>query len=152
MRLSHILLPASLEFIGDQAFRDCGSLASLTLGARLVKVGDNAFYAAGGLTLYIDASADVSGWSEAWNSTFLPVIYGCETSPEGYVISVTGGDGSVVNIFSDTRLGAPEREGHTLLGWSADPSASDAEIAPDGVTRIGAGERFYAVYAPDVQQ
>ena len=42
--LVHLVIPDSVEWIGDQSFDGCRSLASLTLPASLAHIGDEAFH------------------------------------------------------------------------------------------------------------
>ena len=127
--LKYVKLPASLKSIGGEAFRGCGSLESLVLGKSVESIGAHAFYGCDALTLYVDDEVLRDGWNKSFNSTFSPIILGCEISGEGYVLSVTVGDGTFINKFTDTVLSAPCREGYEFLGWSVSESASEAEYS-----------------------
>ena len=144
--LEDIALPPSLTRIGEQAFRDCTSLSSLTLGGNINFIGSHAFYGCDALTLYLSAELDVASPGGEWNSTFVPVIGGCELSADGYVSSVTALDIAVRNCFIDTVLGAPKRDGYVFLGWSRDAATSAADAELDAIRNIASGEKLFAVW------
>ena len=48
--LKGIILPSSLEIIGDRAFRNCSGLTSVTIGDSVTSIGDYAFDDCSGLT------------------------------------------------------------------------------------------------------
>ncbi len=144
--LSDLHIPTSVLSIGEQAFRDCGSLSSLTLGERLQAVGAHAFYSCNALTLYADADAHLSEWDARWNSSFVPVVVGCEISNDGYVTWVAANASSVINQFTDTELRAPRREGYTFLGWSTEESADVSQYALEYVFDPNRGETLYSVW------
>ncbi|MBQ2793607.1 MAG: leucine-rich repeat domain-containing protein [Clostridia bacterium] len=147
--LSDLRLPSTLISIGEQAFRSCGSLTYLALGAGIENIGAHAFYACDSLTLYVDASLDVSDFSEGWNSTFVPAVLGCEISAEGFVLSVLGGESTVLNGFSDVTLSAPKMEGCVFLGWSSYEDAAEAEYPTSKLLELAAGQRLYSVFHPE---
>jgi len=144
--LKELNIPATVVSIGDQAFRDCESLASLTLGKALGYVGAHAFYSCDVLTLYADSEINTSGWSDDWNSTFAPVVWGCDVSADGYVSAVKGSEQAVYNNFSDTVISAPTREGYIFLGWSKNKASSTAEQALSDVADLKNGDTFYSVW------
>ncbi len=51
--LKGIILPSSLEIIGDRAFRNCSGLTSVTIGDSVTSIGDYAFDDCSGLTSVI---------------------------------------------------------------------------------------------------
>lgn len=144
--LCDISLPASVLSIGEQAFRDCASLTSLTLGKNILNVGAHAFYACNKLTLYADAATHPSEWNEKWNSSFVPVVLGCEISDDGYVVSVTVQSISVINKFTDTELSAPARAGYTFVGWSGSASSQAAQYALEHVCDPERETTLYSVW------
>jgi len=144
--LTDPLVSATVVHIGDQAFRNCGSLKSLTLGKALVYVGAHAFYSCNALTVYADAYIDTSTFSKDWNSTFAPVVWGCEISADGYVSSVTGSETTVSNKFSDTTLSAPTKDGYVFIGWSKSKASASAEYTLNGVIGLPDGEMLYPVW------
>ncbi len=144
--LSDIELGNSVVSIGEQAFRNCMSLTSLVLGDGVESIGSHAFYSCDSLTLYTAAGGNNSGWSLNWNSTFVPVVVGCEISPDGKLVSLTGGRTAVENGFSDTELSAPKMDGYVFIGWSESPDADSAEYPLDAVFGLENGKRVYPVF------
>jgi len=143
VRLCGLMLPDSVVEISDGAFSDCISLCSLALGGNIESVGAHAFYGSERLTLYVESSTRVSTWSPDWNSSYLPVVYGCEISQDGYVLSVEGRN--IDNLFSDTVLAAPVKEGYEFLGWSG-VEGGDAEYGQDELISGDGKRALYAVY------
>lgn len=143
VRLCALMLPDSVVAIGDGAFRECIALGSLALGDNIESVGAHAFYGAAELTLYVENATRVSTWSPDWNSSYLPVVYGCEVSCDGYVLSVAGQDTD--NLFSDTVLAAPVRDGYEFLGWSTTEGGS-VEYGQSELISGGGARPLYAVY------
>ncbi len=146
LQLSEISLPATVLSIGEQAFRDCASLTSLTLGENIFYVGAHAFYSCNRLTLYVDTAAHSSEWDEKWNSSFVPMVLGCEISDDGCVISVADDHHGVVNYFTDTELSPPKREGYLFKGWSNSVSSTTAEYTMDYLLELERNAQLYAVW------
>lgn len=146
--LSELQIPTTVLSIGEQAFRDCASLASLALGKNLLSVGAHAFYSCNQLTLYMDADISTSQWHTNWNSSFVPLVLGCEISNEGYVASVAVLQNSVVNKFTDTVLSAPAYKGYNFLGWSTSKSAEKAQYPTEYVGDPNRNATLYSVWEP----
>lgn len=142
--LKDIYLPASLKTIGDQAFRGCDAILSLTLGASIEKIGDHAFYSCGSLTLYVHKDSLADNWSTYYNSTFVPVVWGCELSD--YVISVTVSEGSISNAFASSVISAPNRADYVFVGWSVNAASVTAEYSMDDIKNVSDGTTLYAVW------
>ncbi len=144
--LKNISLPTSVISIGGQAFRDCKSLSYLSLGKNISYIGAHAFYSCPSLTVYIDSEIESSLWDKDWNSSFVPAVWGCEITSEGYLYSVKGSDKTVSNMFSDTILSQPVKEGYVFLGFSKTPDASSAKYPLEYLAGITSGERLYSVF------
>ena len=140
--LDSIFIP-TVKIIGNQTFRACLTLKSLTISSSLEYVGDFAFYGCDGLTLYFEHTAALGEWSEVWNATYCPAVFGCTLSPEGdAVVSVKGG--AVQNNFHITTLSSPAKEGYTFLGWSDTEGDTVAKYPTSAITE-GEGV-LYAVW------
>ena len=146
--LSSISLSVCLENIGTGAFWGCDGLNSLILPETVKSVGAHAFYSCDRLTLYLDGGIDSSGFDTDWNSTYLPVVRGCEISADGSLLSVTGGSPTVENLFRDTEISPPEKAGYSFLGWTANPKSLVAEHGADYISTLSSGKTVYAVFAP----
>ena len=148
--LEDVNIPDTVVSIGSQAFRNCSSLDSLIIPEKTEYIGEHAFYFCDSLTLYSEHKTAPSEWSKEWNSSFVSVVWGCETAEDGYVTSVTVSDNSVSNKFMDTVLSAPKREGYVFLGLSVNKDSKTADIDLDRVSEIEKGTRLYTVWDIDI--
>ncbi|MBE6634763.1 MAG: leucine-rich repeat domain-containing protein [Ruminococcaceae bacterium] len=145
--LEHIALCDALVSIGVQAFRGCDLLTSLLICGSVESIGANAFYSCDGLTLYVSDKSDAEGFDERWNSSFCPVVWGCEIAESGdYVVSICGGDELLSNNFADTVFSAPLREGYTFGGWALDKGSDEPEYFSTELAVIADGVRVYSVW------
>ena len=75
-RLKSITLPTELIGIGYSAFEGCRNLKKIILPKELKEVFWNAFKGCGHLSICCEMEALPEGWSEIWNSSGCPVIWG----------------------------------------------------------------------------
>ena len=88
-----------------------------------------------------------SGWSEKWNSSFCPVVWGAELSDEdNYVVCVTVKEGFISNGFADTVLTPPIREGYTFIGWNSNVLSDEAEYSLADLVNIKKEIKLYSVW------
>ncbi|MBQ8719567.1 MAG: leucine-rich repeat protein [Clostridia bacterium] len=135
-----LVLPASLTTIGDYSFRNMSKLTAVMIGSNLVNVGKHSFYG-NSATIYTEFESVPSTWSERWNSSYRPVVWGVTLSEDnGYVVSFVKNANSIENISELKPSSAPSRKGYTFDGWSTEANgksvyAADNFIsAPDGTT------------------
>ena len=62
--------------IGEWAFAACESLTSIVIPDGVTSIGEGAFYSCESLTIYAEASSKPFGWSNSWNSSNRPVVWG----------------------------------------------------------------------------
>ena len=62
--------------IYDGAFSGYGSLTSIVIPEGVTTIGYYAFYYCESLTIYCEVAKKPSGWSNSWNSTNCPVVWG----------------------------------------------------------------------------
>ena len=74
--LTSIELPDSLTTIGHYAFYYCYSLKSIVIPESVTTIGDHAFYECTSLTIYCEVAKKQSRWSNFWNSSNRPVVWG----------------------------------------------------------------------------
>ena len=74
--LTSIVIPDSVISIGKWAFSGCRSLASIEIPDSVTSVGEGAFEYCDSLTIYCEAECKPNGWSNAWNSSNRPVVWG----------------------------------------------------------------------------
>ncbi len=74
--LTSIELPDSLTTIGNEAFCGCISLSSIVIPDSVTTIGYWAFSGCTSLTIYCEVAEKPSGWSNSWNSSNRPVVWG----------------------------------------------------------------------------
>ena len=122
-----VSFPRSLTHIGKQAFRNCTALTSVVLSGSVTEVMDHAFYGCSALTVYTELTKAGEDWSGRWNSSYRPVIWGCNISEEGdYVVSLTKEKNTVLNRNASNTVSNPTRAGYTFGGWGTNSTANAA--------------------------
>lgn len=123
------------------------SVTSVILKKSISVLGAHAFYGYGKATFYTDAEKLPGKWDKFWNSSFRPVVWGCEFSEDGsYVVSFTKTETSVSNPTALNGISAPTRNGYTFLGWSSAYGSLTAEYTAQSVTDAPNGTKLYAVW------
>ena len=74
--LASIVLPKGVTSIGECAFLDCSGLTSVVIPNSVTRIGYYVFRGCTNLTIYCEAESQPSGWSESWNSSNRPVVWG----------------------------------------------------------------------------
>ena len=74
--LASIEFPDSLTTIDEMAFAGCISLTSIVIPEGVTTIRHDAFYYCESLTIYCEVTKRPSGWSNVWNSSFRPVVWG----------------------------------------------------------------------------
>ena len=74
--LTSITIPSSVRSIGDSAFSGCYSLTSITIPSSVRSIGYRVFEDCSELTIYCEASRKPHGWSNRWNPSNCPVVWG----------------------------------------------------------------------------
>ena len=92
---THITLPASVEYIADQAFTYMPSLLYVYIPASVTFIGYGAFYGCDNLVLYCEAASEPAVWADNnWNPNGCPVVWDChnnDVADNGKVYLETGG-------------------------------------------------------------
>jgi len=76
--LIRIALPATLVTIEFSAFSGCESLTSIVIPVAVATIRWNAFYGCTSLSIFAEADARPTGWSDTWNSGDRPVYWAGE--------------------------------------------------------------------------
>lgn len=150
--LSSLSLPANVN-VGKYAFKGCASLKSLVLSSDVGLIADHAFYGCKNMTVYTDVVSEAeANWSDRWNSSYRPVVWGCTLSEDkAYVISVPVTEGTVTNFntkFAQQNVvNAPEKEGYRASGWATEP---DGELVYQikEIVNVPVGTTLYPVWRP----
>lgn len=77
-RIKSIKLSKNIMFINDSAFRNCTGLTKIFIPATVEYVGYYAFFMCNNLTIYCEATSQPKGWSEKWNPSNCPVVWGAK--------------------------------------------------------------------------
>jgi uncharacterized repeat protein (TIGR02543 family) len=139
--IKRVHIPKSVTTIDNFAFRKDLANTSITLHSGISDLGPHVFYMNNAATIYSENESKPESWNERWNSSFRPVIWGCELSGDGsYVVSFVKTADSIENFDAINGISAPMREGYTFAGWATvedgTPVYTAAEVmnAPDGTT------------------
>ena len=149
--VSSLHVPVTVKSVGNYAFKGWNGLTSLTLSKEIDYVGSHSFYGCKQATIYTDATSEVN-WSNRWNSSFRPVVWGCTLSSDNaYVVSLEVTENTFSNqMANDGLFTAPEREGYTFLGW-ATVENGEVVYSAEKVVDASAGTILYAVWE-EIQQ
>ena len=74
--LTEITLPDSIESIGRYAFSGCEDLTDIFIPASVTSMEIDVFMNCPNLTIYCEAESQPAGWSETWNWSGRPVVWG----------------------------------------------------------------------------
>ena len=150
--ITAITFPKSVVTIGKQAFRNCTGLTSVILSSDIAEVMDHAFYGCSLLTVYTDLTEAKSEWGERWNSSYRPIVWGCNVSEENdYVISLNKTKDTVLNRNSTNTISDPIRDGYTFGGWGSNSSTTSASYTSENITEATNGKTFYAIWIENVK-
>ncbi len=157
--LSEIILPDSVEYIGDNAFRGCAGLTEIVIPDSVSQIGSYTFFGCTGLTEISipDSVTQIGNYAfrscTSLTEIIIPdnvtqigssVFYGCSNLTEITIPNSvsTIGDSAFSDCTSLTEITIPDSV--TQIGYSAFRGCSSlTEITiPDNVTLIGSGA-FY---------
>ncbi len=144
--LSELVIPQSVKNIGEAAFRGCYNLTSVLIPESVNQIGIHAFYACYKMTVFTDADGIPEGWNNRWNSSFCPVVWGCELSEdESYVISVAMDAETLENAEALGGIRGPSRSGYTFSGWATSEGGAVVYEAEE-LASVPSGTTLYAVW------
>ena len=147
-----VVIPESVTSIGAYAFRGCVSLRSVTLGSSITNIGSHAFYGCGDMTIYSSATQEYANWSSKWNSSFKPVVWGCEIVEGNYVYSITVTQNTISNSDASGGVVKPVRKGYEFEGWATEVGGEVVYNPSDITTGIEQGTTLYAVWREKTEE
>ncbi len=74
--LTSVSIGNNVTSIGDLVFANCGSLTNVVIPNSVTSIGEYAFSGCNSLTIHCEAESKPSGWSDIWNSSNRPVVWG----------------------------------------------------------------------------
>ena len=149
--LKQINLPDSINMIGEQAFLGCSSLNSIKIPDSTSVIGNYAFERCSSLTIYCVAEAKPEGWSNFWNSSDRPVVWGCVEygASDSFLYGISKINNDTYAVITgyrgaDTDIRIPETINGVKVAaigdWAfRDCTSLTSVTIPDGVTSIGRG-------------
>ena len=143
-KLQRLTLPNSIKSIGKYAFKGCEYLQSVVIGENVQSISAHAFYGCKQLTIYVLADSLPEGWHARWNSSYRPVIWGCEME-EGILTSVTI-DKNTISKRDGHVIVSPKREGYTFEAWRAEMDGVEVTYMADKIDTVPVGTTLYAVW------
>jgi hypothetical protein len=161
--LKNVVFPDNVNSVGKFAFGKCAALTGVVVGDNVTTMGGHVFYRCENLTLYVENASRPEGWNTFWNSSYRPVVWGCEvTAGNERVVSVTisekEGVTSGINVEYANELKpvtAPYKAEHTFVGWSTKADATTAEECEYGaaeLVNVPVGTKLYAIWKEGVEE
>ncbi|HOP57350.1 MAG TPA: leucine-rich repeat protein [Bacillota bacterium] len=120
--LADFYIPDTITSIGNNAFYNCGSMTSILIKNNVTAMGRDVFVGCTGLTINVEASSKPAGWDASWNSSGLPVVWGCFNTTIAFE---SNGGTAVDSIWQEqgtavTEPVAPTMDGYVFDGWYED--------------------------------
>ena len=147
---SCLYIPASVQAIGKQAFRNWKALRSVVICDGVQTITNHAFNGCAVATIYVESDTQPTGWEERWNSSYRPMAFGVTLADEGYVVSFTKTADTVKNVNTKSFMQAPVRAGYVFVGWAATADATTAQWQANEVESVADGTVLYAVWQQEV--
>ena len=107
-------------------------------------IGENAFYGCRGLTLYAVPETAPAGWDARWNSSYRPVLYGCQAE-DGVLSGFTKRETATANFNETTSVTAPVRIGYGFAGFATEAGGTAVYAAAD-FGKIPEGTALFPVW------
>ena len=140
-------LPATLTEIGEYAFRGFGKLKSVVIPASVEIIGKHAFYGCSELTIYTEAQSIMPKWSERFNSSYRPIVFGCTLSDDkSYVVSFTMNKDAIDNTISENGALTCYREGFEFIGWAENAESAEAAYTPTEAMNAEDGKVLFTIW------
>lgn len=121
--LKSIVVPNTVESIGDFAFYNCASLKSVVIPKNVSAIGSSAFLSCPNLTIFAEVDEKPDSWVyqeyKKWKSDKTPVKWGYEEKNEHTYTFKTCGFDNIQPIKTKGFIELPklEREGYLFDGW-----------------------------------
>jgi uncharacterized repeat protein (TIGR02543 family) len=145
--LKSVKLPANLKHLSKQLFRNCKQLTSVIIPEAVESIDAHALYGCDNMTIYVEAQTVGGDWSNYWNSSYRPAVFGVTLSADGsYVASFTKLADNIINANSLTVIEAPQRDGYEFVGWTTVEGGSVAEYTASQLSQVADGTTVYAIW------
>ena len=149
--LKTLVIPENVTHIGKHAFRGMTRAKSIIIPASVSTVGVHAIYGAYDAVVYVWGGEVVGEWDSRWNSSYIPVVYGCTLSADKtYVVSFVKSLTNPDNMPIETSMTPPVRDGYTFVGFSTNSGATTAEYDMSTLIDVPDGTLVYTVWTQEV--
>ncbi|MBR5168827.1 MAG: leucine-rich repeat protein [Salinivirgaceae bacterium] len=120
--LTSVSIPYSVTSIGQYVFNQCYGLTSVSIPNSVTAIGYGAFKDCINLTIYCQAKIKHSGWDEKWNISKCPVSWGATLNTvtvksENNTGGKVSGSGVYINNLTVTITATPAA-GYHFVSWS----------------------------------
>ncbi len=144
---TEIVIPDTVQSVGNYAFRGCKNVTSILLPDTLTTIGKHAFYSLNNATVYTENATLPAYWSEYWNTSYRPVVWGVTFSEDNtYVVSFVKNAESMNNPVALNGIMAPTRYGYTFAGWATAEGSTEVAYAAADIASAPDGTALYAIW------
>ena len=110
-------------------------------------LGKHVFYGLPNATIYCEPASLPAYWNERWNTSYLPVFWGCEFAEDKtHATSFVKGSGeNPENYESVDEIAVPQYEGYVCVGWATE-QGGNVVYTLENIKTAQEGAKLYFVW------